>query len=623
MSARAGEPPASAVGEGATAVPTDRIKVAPAGTAVDIVHGSLFQLLRRLIPALVAYRKPAWTAMALITIWTSTNLAGPYAIKQAIDRGIARRDIHMLNLAIASYIAICVTSFFVQRKQIRTLSLVGESFLRDLRVQVFAHLQRLSMPFYDRNKTGVLVSRMTSDVDSLQELVQTGLMTLIGNTLLLALSAVVLTLTCWQLMLACLVAVPFVVLASIRFAKRSTATYLAVRDRIAVNLSRLQEGITGVRVIQAFAREPVEVERFARSNQALYAAHMDSTELQAWYLPVIELAGTGTTALVVALGGILVQRGVATVGTVTFFILTLSNLFEPIQQFSQLFNQMQSASAGMRKLFGLLDTPLDVPEAEHPVQLPASGKIELEHVTFRYRDGGEPVLRDVSLTIGAGERIALVGPTGAGKSTVAKLVARLYDPSNGSIRLGGVDLRDAALRSLRERVVVVPQEGFLFNASIRDNVRLGRADATDAEVDAALERMGVLARFAALPEGLDTVVNERGSRLSAGEKQLVSLSRAALRDPTVLVLDEATSSLDPGTEQLVERAMRTLMQGRTVIVIAHRLSTAASCDRVGVVEGGRLVELGTHKELLALGGRYAALFTKSAAALDAGSAANA
>jgi ATP-binding cassette, subfamily B, bacterial len=575
----------------------------------------LFALLRRLLPALGAYRAQVWAALGLIALWTSTHLAGPYAIKQAIDGGIARRDIDTLNLAIGAYVAISVVSFFAQRAQIRVLSRVGESFLRDLRVQVFAHLQRLSMPFYDRNKTGVLVARMTSDVDSLQELVQTGLMTLIGNSLLLALSCVVLALTSWKLMLTCLIAVPLVVLASIRFARRSTATYLAVRDRIAANLSRLQEGITGVRVVQAFAREESALAHFAVSNRGLYAAHMDSTKLQAWYLPVIELAGTGTTALVVLVGGLLVQRGEATVGTVTFFILTLSNLFEPIQQFSQLFNQMQSAAAGMRKLFGLLDTPLDVPEHTQPVQLPVSGAIELERVSFRYRDGGEPVLRDVSLTIAAGERIALVGPTGAGKSTVAKLVARLYDPSEGAIRLGGVDLRDASLQSLRERVVVVPQEGFLFNASIRDNVRVGRGGASDAEVDAALARIGVLERFAALPEGLDTLVNERGSRLSAGEKQLVSLSRAALRDPGVLVLDEATSSLDPGTELLVERAMRTLMQGRTVILIAHRLSTAASADRVGVVEGGRLVELGTHRELLALGGRYAALFTKSAAAM--------
>jgi ATP-binding cassette subfamily B protein len=588
---------------------------APQPPGVSAAQAPLSLLLRRMLGLLGAQRRELWLAFGLVTIWTATNLAGPYMIKLAIDRGIARRDVFTLNVAIAAFVAINLVSYVAHRAQIRVIGRVGEGFLRDLRERVFAHMQRLSMPFYDRNKTGVLVSRMTSDVDSLQELVQTGLLTLIGNGLLLVLSAVVLTIASPQLMLACLVAVPFVVLASVRFARLSSSTYLAVRDRIAITLSRLQEGITGVRVIQAFAREPVEIARFGQSNQALYRAHMSSVRLQAWYLPVIELAGTGTTALVVAVGGYLVHRHETTVGTVTFFILTLTNLFEPIQQFSQLFNQMQSAGAGLRKLFGLLDTELDVPERADGVELPASGVIELQNVSFAYREHGQMVLRDVSLSIARGERIALVGPTGAGKSTLAKMIARLYDPVRGSISLGGVDLRDASMRSLRQRIIVVPQEGFLFNASIRDNVRIARADATDGEVEAALDEIGVLERFSALPEGLDTQVNERGSRLSAGEKQLVSLSRAALRDPAVLVLDEATSSLDPGTEALVERAMRKLMQGRTVIVIAHRLSTAAQADRVAVVEGGTLAEVGTHHELLARGGRYAALFAKSNSAM--------
>jgi ATP-binding cassette, subfamily B, bacterial len=276
---------------------------------------------------------------------------------------------------------------------------------------------------------------------------------------------------------------------------------------------------------------------------------------------------------------------------------------------------MQSAGAALRKLFGLLDTPRDVATRGAGVELPVRGAIELEHVSFRYPGSAQPVLQDINLSIRVGERLALVGPTGAGKSSLAKVIARLYDPVAGSIRFAGIDLRDASLRSLRERIVVVAQEGFLFNTSIRENVRVGRAEASDAEVEAALAEIGVLERFRALPEGIDTLVNERGSRLSAGEKQLVSLARAALRDAALLVLDEATSSLDPGTERLVEQAMRKLMAGRTTIVIAHRLSTASQADRVGVVEAGRLTELGEPAELMARGGRYAGLFASSLHAL--------
>jgi ATP-binding cassette subfamily B protein len=292
---------------------------------------------------------------------------------------------------------------------------------------------------------------------------------------------------------------------------------------------------------------------------------------------------------------------------VTFFVLTLSNLFEPVQQLSQLFNLVQSAGASLNKLFGLLDTPVDVPERPGAVDLPARGDISVEHVGFSYASGA-PVLTEVSLQLPVGTRIALVGPTGAGKSTLAKLIARLYDPTTGAVRYAGIDLRDATRRSLRQRVVVVPQEGFLFNGTILDNVRLAREGATDDDVVAAMQAIGVAERFAALPEGLRTEVHERGSRLSAGEKQLVSLARAALADPAVLVLDEATSSLDPGTEVVVEEAMARLMEGRTVIVIAHRLSTAERADLVGVVAEGRLVERGTHAELLERGGRYAELF---------------
>jgi ATP-binding cassette subfamily B protein len=565
------------------------------------------RVLRRTAQLLRPQARRVAAALAMVVLWTGTVLAGPFLVRYGIDHGINEGNAGALNAAVAGYVVVAILAYVTNRIQITLISRVGEDFLRRLRIRVFDHLQRLSMPFYDRSKAGVLVSRMTSDVDSLAELIQLGLAMFVSNALLLVVSVIVLTSVSWQLMLVCMLALPPVILASIKFQRDSNDAYLEVRDRIGSTLSHLQEGIAGVRVVQAFAREEVEVGRFERGNRELYDSHMRSVAISAWYLPVIELAGWGTTAMALGVGGWWVHEGMLTVGTVAFFVLTLSNLFEPVQQLSQLFNMVQSAGAGLHKLYELLDTRVDVPERPGAVDLAGSGDVEVAGVSFAYGDG-PTVLRDVSLRIPAGTRLALVGPTGAGKSTLAKLVARLYDPTAGSVRLGGVDLRDATLASLRGRIVVIPQEGFLFNGTIRDNVRLARADATDAEVDDALRAVGAYERFAALPEGLDTEVRERGSRLSAGEKQLVSLARAALADPAVLVLDEATSSLDPGTEVLVESAVDRLLEGRTVVVIAHRLSTSERADVVGVVDGGELVELGTHADLVAAGGRYASLY---------------
>jgi ATP-binding cassette, subfamily B, bacterial len=565
------------------------------------------RVLRRTARMLRPQSRRVWSALAMVIVWTGTVLAGPYLVKFGIDQGITKRNPAMLDLAVVGYVIVAILAYVTYRIQIALISQVGEEFLRSLRIRVFDHLQSLSMPFYDRSKAGVLVSRMTSDVDSLSELIQQGLTMFVSNGLLLGVSLIVLTSVSWQLMLVCSLALPPVILASIRFQRSSNTAYLDVRDRIGSTLSHLQEGIAGVRVVQAFAREEVEVDRFQRGNRELYDSHMRSVAISAWYLPVIELAGWGTTALTLGFGGMWVHEGVLTVGTVAFFVLALSNLFEPVQQLSQLFNTVQAAGAGLHKLYELLDEPIEVAERAGAVDLPGAGDVEVEAVSFAYA-GGPRVLRDVSLSIPRGARLALVGPTGAGKSTLAKLVARLYDPTEGTVRFGGVDLRDATLDSLRGRIVVIPQEGFLFNGTIRDNVRLARAGASDAEVDDALRAVNAYDRFAGLPEGLDTEVRERGSRLSAGEKQLVSLARAALADPALLVLDEATSSLDPGTEALVEGAVDRLLDGRTVVVIAHRLSTSERADMVGVVDGGELVELGTHTDLVAAGGAYARLY---------------
>ena len=574
--------------------------------------------LRRAAARLRPQRRRVLFSLVMVGLWTATVLAGPLLVRWGIDQGIEHRDGSVLDRAVVGYVVIAGLAYVANRVQLMSISRVGEEFLRDLRISVFAHLQRLSMPYYDREKAGVIVSRMTSDVDSLAELVQMGLAMFVTNGLLLVVSVVVLASVSWQLLLICALALPPVVLASIKFQRDSNEAYLAVREDIGSTLSHLQEGISGVRVVQSFVREDVEIDRFAGHNRQLFDSHMRSVWISAWYLPVIELAGWGTTALALGFGGWWVHQGAVTVGTVAFFVLALANLFEPLQQLSQLFNTVQSAGAGLFKLFELLDTPVDVPERQAAVDLPAHGDIEVDGVSFGYA-AADSVLHDVSLRIPAGTRLALVGPTGAGKSTLAKLIARLYDPIEGHVRFGGIDLRDATLGSLRERVVVIPQEGFLFNGSIRDNVRLARLGASDAEVDAALRAVGAYERVATMPEGLDTEVRERGSRLSAGEKQLVSLARAALANPAVLVLDEATSSLDPGTEALVEDAVDRLLDGRTVVVIAHRLSTAERSDRVGVVAGGELVELGSHRELVEAGGHYTRLYEtwRAAAGNDA------
>jgi ATP-binding cassette subfamily B protein len=472
---------------------------------------------------------------------------------------------------------------------------------------VFDHLLAMGMTFFDSQPAGRLVSRMTSDVDALQTLVQQGLVMFIQNALLFVATIVVLVILSPVLAAVCLASMPIVVAASVRFRRDSNVAYLTVRDRVGQTLSTLQESLSGIRVVQAFAREESQNEVFVSHNRAQLDANLRAVRISARYFPVIELAGIGTMAIIVGVGGVLVHANFITVGTVAAFVLYLTNLFEPIQQLSQLFNTVQQAGAALKKLFDLIDIPSDLTERPGAVDLPPTGELVVEDVGFTY-DGRERVLGDVSLTVHVGERLALVGPTGAGKSTLAKLMARMYDPGQGRITYGDVDLRDATFSSLRHRIVVVPQEGFLFDGTVFENVAIGRRDADEQDVRRALRLIGVEERFLALPEGLSTPVRERGSRLSAGERQLVSLARAALANPAVLVLDEATSSLDPGTEAAVERAMAGLMRGRTVVVIAHRLSTAERADRVAVVDHGELVEVGTHDQLLEEEGRYAALF---------------
>ena len=564
-------------------------------------------LMRRTLAMAAPFRKTMLAALACVIAVTLCTLAGPVLVRHGIDAGIRAKNTRSLNISVVAYIAVTCIAYCFGRAQYIFINRAGENLLRVLRLRVFSQMQKQSMAFYDREKAGVLVARMTADIESMSELVQWGLLQFISAGFLLFLAVILLFTLSWQLTIVALLVMPVIFIASIKFQRDSNKAYLDVRERVGANLSALQEGIAGVRVIQAYAREEEQVRRFRASNDALYKSHMHSVKVSMWYFGLVEFCGIFASALIVGMGGWLVHRGSVSVGTVVAFVLLLANLFDPVQQLSQLYNTMQSAGAALKKLYGIMDAVPEVDESIGAVDLPEHGDLVVSGATFTYAAGVQHALHNVSITVPNGKRLALVGPTGAGKSTLAKLMARLYDPNEGSISYGGVNLRDATMQSLRERIVVVPQEGFLFNGTIRENLRIAKSDATDAEIDRALQALGVFERFMAFPQGLDTEVHERGSRLSAGERQLVSLARAALVDPAVLVLDEATSNLDPGTEKDVEAALEALMQGRSVVVVAHRLTTVQRADAIGVVDHAELVEWGTHSELVQKNGKYTLL----------------
>ena len=563
------------------------------------------QVMRRAARMAAPFKRTVLSAIGFTAITALGLLMGPVIVRYGIDDGIKLADSGTLRTAVIAYIIVVSIAYVSSRQQYIFINRAGEGFLRLLRIRVFGHIQKQSLAFFDRNKSGVLVARMTADIESMAELVQWGLLQFVSAALLLTFSFILLLILSWQLTIVALLVMPVIVIASRKFQRDSNAAYLDVRDNVGSNLSTLQEGITGVRVIQAYAREPEQTRRFEESNRGLFRSHLHSLRVSTWFFGLVEASGVIASALAIGIGGWLVNRGDVTVGTAIAVLLLLAQLFEPVQQLSQLYNTVQSSTAALDKLFGILDTTPDVADGE--LALPASGAVAVSAVGFRYPETESLVLDDVSITVANGERLAVVGATGSGKSTLAKLMARLYDPTAGTITFGGVDLRDATIGSLRQRVVVVPQEGFLFGGTIADNVRVARADASDDDVRAALDAIGALDRFEQFEEGIHTEVRERGSRLSAGERQLVSLARAALVDPAVLVLDEATSNLDPGTEVIVEHALESLMGSRTTIVVAHRLSTIRRADRIAVIDAGKLAELGTHDELLAINGRYAKL----------------
>ena len=554
------------------------------------------------------YRRRVLLALLTVAGALGTSLAGPALVEYLINDGLIRHhSMQVVDIAGGAYLAAAAASFAFTRWQTSLLSGTGELILNDLRKRVFAHLLAQPMAFYDAESSGQLLSRMTADIDTLESLVQSGIGTFVMSIGLFVASVVVLLVISPPLFVATAVCLVPIVVSSARYRTASTKAYRAVRFRIGDTLSDLDEGLAGVRVIQAFRQERRVGEEFDARNTAQLDAEVHTVRLASVFFPKVEGTGVLATAAILLVGGLLVHLKLTSIGAVAAYVLYVGNLFNSIQSLSQLFDLLQSSGAALSTVVTLLDTEPAMSDPDDPVALPRRGRLELVDVHFAY-DGSRPVISEVDLQVEQGEHLVLVGPTGAGKSTLAKLIGRLYDPVSGTVRLGGVDLRESDIPGLRRRIVVVPQEGFLFRGTVLDNMLVGHPDATEDAVAGAIASLGLTERFAELPDGLGTDVGERGSHLSAGERQLVTLVRAALTDPAVLVMDEATSSVDPGTEAWVETALSRLTEGRTTITVAHRLTLAERADRVALVDDGRLVEVGTHDELVDAGGRYAALF---------------
>jgi len=559
-----------------------------------------------------------WAAVAVI-VSTLITLAGPALVRYGVDHGIAKDDLHPLNVAAVVLLCLAVVKPFVVRAQTLLAATAGERFLASLRTAAFEKLQVLPLGFFEQERTGVLVSRLTSDVQALTEFLREALVEVVGSGLQIVLTIGVLVILSPTLAAVSLIALPVLTLSSWAFHRSAGGVYLAIRDRVAETLTALQEGLSGVRVVQAFRRERRTLEAYEPRSRAQVGAWRRASYVNIRLFTMIPLAQTMALVAVLLVAASLYRDGSISEGTIAAYVLYLVQLFDPIARFSEWLGDFRQGLAALGKLVGLLETENAVAERPGAHELPAEGVVELIDVTFGY-DPDAPVVDDVSLRLETGEQVALVGVTGAGKSTLAKLLTRQYDPQRGSIALGGVDLRDGTLASLRHRIVMLPQEGHLFSGTIADNVRLADPEASDEAVLHALEQIGARERFDSLPEGIHTEVQTRGVRLSAGERQLVGIARVALADPAVIVLDEATSSLDPATEAAVERALAAVVEGRTVIVIAHRLSTAERADRVVVMDGGRVVEVASHDELVAQGRRYARLWASWQAGVSAGTA---
>jgi ATP-binding cassette subfamily B protein/subfamily B ATP-binding cassette protein MsbA len=568
------------------------------------------KVARGLLQFIKPYTRQMFISLVFMIIVTAASVSGPYFVKLAIDEGIGKRDVSVLRNIVIAYFIVAGVQLITNFYRVRIMSRVGQHVLYDVRTAMFDHLQKLSLSFYNRYSVGRVITRVINDVGTLREFITWAVLAIVRNLLAILGTLIAMLSLNLRLSLITLAVIPLMALATYLYRNMARRNYRKVRAAVSWTNSVLAENVNGVRVVQAFSRQAYNFSNFKDYvNRYFLETSLDAAKVASAFTPVVDVLGAIATALVVYLGGTAVLGESITAGVLIAFVLYIDRLFDPIRDLSRRFDTLQSTMAGGERILELLNTPIEVRDAEDALEMPPIvGEVRFENVSFHYSDDPTLVLDGINLHVDAGQTVALVGETGAGKTTIVKLLARFHDPTSGCVRVDGVDLRTVTQQSLRRQTSMVLQDPFLFNGTVKENILFGRLDATDEEVIAAAKAVGAHDFIVGLKNGYETSVEEGGATLSVGQRQLISFARALLADPRILILDEATSSVDTQTEQIIQRALATLLKGRTSFVIAHRLSTITNADKIVVIHDGRIIEQGTHAELLAKQGMYYELY---------------